>query len=42
MKKLMNEYESPILLVISFSQDDLIRTSGEGGFGGEDEDFIFG
>ena len=45
MKNLMKEYESPILSVISFTQDEVIRTSnpgGAGGFGGEDDEFIFG
>ena len=45
MKNLMKEYESPILSVISFTQDDVIRTSnpgGAGGFGGEDDEFIVG
>ena len=41
MKKIRCEYEKPILSIVTFEQDDVIRTSGVGGggFGGEEEDF---
>ena len=39
MKKIRYEYEKPILFIVTFEQDDVIRTSGGGGFGGEEEDF---
>ena len=39
MKKIRYEYEKPILSIVTFEQDDVIRTSGGGGFGGEEEDF---
>ena len=52
MKKFIKDYESPILLILSFTENDVIRTSnpdGEfgngsfgGGFSGEDDEFIFG
>ena len=45
MKKIRYEYEKPILSIVNFEQDDVIRTSnpgGAGGFGGEDDEFIFG
>lgn len=38
-KTLKKEYQQPLVCVITVDKEDVIRTSGTGGFGGEDDMF---